>query len=506
MIRGVRGKKGMYMCQLVDCKDNKVVAMNGNVIDNEGVVFEKHLSGEEVDRAKRARKIHESMHVNEHSLGKGLDNGCYANGGDLTYRDVQNSIILFGKCRACMEGSMKAPSKRKSTSRPASKIGWRLAMDLLPLSETSLGGNNWVLIAVDDKSGYIFMVGLKRKTTEDVEEGINKILLEVISCGHAVKEILFDNEQVFNAVGNFVRNKGVIPLYTPSGLHNNLSERYTQTVKTKKRIIQSSLPYQIPGYLKLEALIAAARSCNASPGYKSGSGHTPYGLMMGKKPFLDDFPFGSTGLAYSPRKDTSEERSEWAVMLEQKHNGSYRVYIPSRHLIYSVRKFERLNSYPLSWGWKRRDQFRLEGKIDKYEESNKFRVSKHIEEKEEVRELARDNIVVSGNDELLNDEVGNVEEGSLLVNNEGIVENKQSDVGELEEIATEKSCGEFGNSDSIELVLNNDKAIEVVEEFVPRRSMRIKGKDEVGKYREMNIAGSFNGARDVKVNSSSSQR
>jgi len=369
--------------------------------------------------------MHESMHVNDHSLGKGLDNGCYTNGGDLTYKDVQNSIILFGKCRACMEGSMKAPSKRKSTSRPAPKIGWRLAMDLLPLSKTSLGGNNWVLIAVDDKSGYIFMIGLKRKSTEEVEGGINKILFEVISYGHTVKEILFDNEQFFNAVGNFVRSKGVVPLYTPSGLHNNMSERYTQTVKTKKRIIQSSLPYQIPGYLKLEALIAAGRSCNMSPGYKSGSGHTPYGLMTGKKPTLDEFPFGSTGLAYSPRKDTSEERSEWAVMLEQRHNGSYRVYIPSRHMTYSVRKFVRLNSYPLSWGWKRRDQLRLEGKIDQEGELNKFKISSHKDDREEVREVVRDNTVVSVEEEPMNKEVGNEEEESSPVNNERIVEKKQ---------------------------------------------------------------------------------
>jgi len=43
-------------------------------------------------------------------------------------------------------------------------------------------------------------------------------------------------------------------------------------------------------------------------------------------------------------------------MLEQKVSGSYKVYIPSRRLVYSVRKFVHTKSYSLLYGWKRREQ------------------------------------------------------------------------------------------------------------------------------------------------------
>jgi len=94
------------------------------------------------------------------------------------------------------------------------------------------------------------------------------ILLEVKSYGHTAKEILFDNEQVFNAVGKYVISLGIEPLYTPSGLHNNLAERYTQFFKTQKRILLCSLPYELPKYLSFEAILTVVRSCNISRSYK----------------------------------------------------------------------------------------------------------------------------------------------------------------------------------------------------------------------------------------------
>ena len=246
IIRGIRGGKNMYQCNLESCKDNRIKVMRGDVIDKDGVVYEKHLTGEEVERAKLARKWHETNHINELVFGKGLDEGCYENINHLTSSDVNNSIILLGRCRACIEGSMNAPPKRKSNSTPAPRIGYRLAMDLWPLSETSLGGNNWGLQAVDEKSGYVIVSGLKRKEINNMQEGILGIVLEVRSYGHLTKEIFFDNEQIFNAVSKYVRSLGIEPLYTPSGLHNNLSERYTQFVKTKMRIMLCALPYELP--------------------------------------------------------------------------------------------------------------------------------------------------------------------------------------------------------------------------------------------------------------------
>ena len=191
IIMGKRGNKGMYCCEIGNM--NKDIEVMESIIDNDGIVYDKHLSGEEVERAKHARDLHNRMHINERVLGIGLDNGCYKNNVNLTSVDVENSIRLFGKCRACVEGLIKAPVKKKSNSEPAREIGFRIAMDLIPLSETSLGGNNWGMIGTDEKCGYVFLCGMKKKDIECVEDGIWSIVIEVRSYGHEVKEILFDN-------------------------------------------------------------------------------------------------------------------------------------------------------------------------------------------------------------------------------------------------------------------------------------------------------------------------
>ena len=205
IITGNREKGKMYTCVLKERSSNIIESMVGNIISNDGVVVDRHLSGEEVRRAKEARKMHDSLHISEPKLAIGLDSGCYNNNMGSCGRDVMNAIMLFGKCDACTEGKMKAPKKISSRSHPASKVGERLAMDLLPLGCVSLGGNSWLLMVVDEKSGYIKLVPMKNKTNMMVQEAIRIAIAEINSYEHRVKEISFDNEIVFNSVATYIR-------------------------------------------------------------------------------------------------------------------------------------------------------------------------------------------------------------------------------------------------------------------------------------------------------------
>jgi len=330
------------------------------------VVIDKRLSGEEIRRAKVAKAMHRASHIPYKMLVAGCNNGCYFNVG-LVGQDFKNAVILFGKCNACVEGNMKAPQVKTSESAPANKIGSAIAMDLHPMANTSLGGSKWILYAVDEKTGYILMYGLKDKSTDSVNNGIRNIVAEISSYGHRVERILFDNEAGFNACALYVRERKILPLYTPSGLHNRLIERYTQTINNKVRILEVDLPFMMPSYLGAETIFAAKDSINKTICYKSGKSRTPYELMTGIKPVLSETKFGSTGLAYVNRPDTGD-RSEWGVYLSEKKTGSYRVYIPSRRQIYSVRKFVASDSYPLSWGWKRRTTLLDNGRIKEIED------------------------------------------------------------------------------------------------------------------------------------------
>jgi len=180
------------------------------------------------------------------------------------------------------------------------------------------------------------------------------MVAEIFSYGHVVKEILFDNEAVFNAARDYVRERGIQPFYTPSGLHNNLSERYTQTLKRKVLALEASLSYEVPDFLKLETMMAAKRSCNKTPGFKSGVNHTPHSLMTNRKPRLDRFKYGDIGLAYTARLDTPGVVAEWSMMIEEFSTGNFKVYIPSRQRTFSVVKFEPTGTLPVEWGWKHR--------------------------------------------------------------------------------------------------------------------------------------------------------
>jgi len=104
--------------------------------------------------------------------------------------------------------------------------------------------------------------------------------------------------------------------------------------------------------------------------------------MRGKKHSVSEYGFGAGGMAYTVRKDSPDERCEWSIMLEQKGNGDYRVYIPSRRMVYSVRKFVESKSYPLHWGWKRREQFISDGKvnslIDNIESNRRAKIDREV--------------------------------------------------------------------------------------------------------------------------------
>ena len=218
-IKGKREGKGMYCCdisQLVQNNDDNVdlMAWEGQVIDEDGVIRTKHLSGEEISRAKEARNMHLALHVSEEKLKIRLDNGCYENSKGLSGKDVSNAINIFGKCRACLKANMKRPSKDVSRSIPAPKIGYRLAVDILILKHVSLGGNLYVLFGVDDKCGCIFLNGMKSKLLDNIKEALKSMVVEIFSYGHVVKEILFDNEAVFNAARDYARERNTTVLHS----------------------------------------------------------------------------------------------------------------------------------------------------------------------------------------------------------------------------------------------------------------------------------------------------
>ena len=54
----------------------------------------------------------------------------------------------------------------------------------------------------------MFVRGIIRNSTVGVEKGADQIISEVKGYGHNVKQILFDNEIVFNSMKDYLRDSG----------------------------------------------------------------------------------------------------------------------------------------------------------------------------------------------------------------------------------------------------------------------------------------------------------
>ncbi len=100
-------------------------------------------------------------------LGSALDNGCYSN-TNLTSRNLMNVDEMFGLCEVCSD-----PHEPLSKKEHDTRVGSTLYLDLVPLAETSLGGKNWALVAVEGTSLFMMVELLKTKSENDVCKALN---------------------------------------------------------------------------------------------------------------------------------------------------------------------------------------------------------------------------------------------------------------------------------------------------------------------------------------------
>ena len=315
------------------------------------VPYERHFSAEERERAARAFELCKALgHPSDNVAITALDNGVFTH-LDLTSQDLRNARLIHGPCTACLEAKMKAPSCPASSTPPASNIGEHLHMDLLPLSGTSIGGNTFLLVAVDEKSGYLATSPLKTKGAKAVCDAILGIVYFFNSYAHKVVRITTDDERTFHSTKDLIAKYGIQLHTTPSELHEKRCERYIQTLKSRKRAVLAALSYELPTALEGEALTYVANLMNLTPNTVTGT-ISPYQLVTGRKAQFPLYYFGQTGIFHSHRKDM-DVKGEWGIFLGYgSHSHQYlRAYIPLRSAVYSRRKFVPHPHVPSEWNF-----------------------------------------------------------------------------------------------------------------------------------------------------------
>ena len=154
--------------------------------------------------------------------------------------------------------------------------------------------------------------------------------------------------------GDYLRKKGIEPVYNPSGLQNKRAERLMRELKDKMRALECSLPYELPDELYGEKIAAAIEAIGSVPNSNTGPTTTPYRMVTGRRPRPRRHAFGQPGLCHSRRGDKPDQRAEWCVYLTSNGDKDHRVYIPFRKAVFSRRRYKSMDGYPEEWGYKRR--------------------------------------------------------------------------------------------------------------------------------------------------------
>ena len=308
-----------------------------------------HFSAEERERARRAFDLCKlTAHSGDTSLLMALDAGSFSH-LDLTAQDLRNARNIFGPCTACLEGKMRAPPRESSNTAPANRVGEHLHADLIPLSGPSIGGNTYLLIAVDEKSSYVSMAPLKNKSSKCIADGFLGIVHFYNSYGHKVDRITTDDENNFNATKDSMAQHGVRLNTTPADMHERRCERYIQTIKARKRSVLATLTFELPTKLEAEVISYVITNMNTTPNSVTGN-QSPALIVTHERPRVPTYYFGQTGIFFSRRKDT-DMKGEWGIFLGY-GSGTHkylRAYIPNRNAVYSRFKFVPHPHVPPEW-------------------------------------------------------------------------------------------------------------------------------------------------------------
>lgn len=271
----------------------------------------RQLTLEQVKRANAARNLcavagHPSVDELKHLLETGRFLHSHPH---LQIEDVMNAWRLYGRCSSCTRGKMKAAETKSSHSLPAERVGQVIHMDIVPTPK-SLGCEH-LLVAVDEKSSYMFSIPLKTKEKAELLRATDSMLAYINQFGHRCEEIRTDHEAAIAACKHEWAARSIRHSKHPPYSHAKRIERHIQTVKTIVACNDADLLYIRPAYLNAAALSHAIYLKNFRR-HKNTGDMTPHRMFCPSvTEHLPPWYFGQTGLVYNPKYKTSE----WGIFV-----------------------------------------------------------------------------------------------------------------------------------------------------------------------------------------------
>ncbi len=314
------------------------------------------------------------MHPSNTRLIAALDSGLIV-GTPLTATDVRNAAAIYGKCIHCMAGKITRPSySSSSTTLPAQRVGSILHCDLYGFSETTIAGNKYFLLCVDEFSGYLSFIVLKSKSSPSICEGFKKLIMHYRSHKHTVVMIHADSENNLSSCETYLNSEGIQLQSVPPYQHEQRMERYVRTIKDRCRSTLDSLPYDLPTELYAELIYAVVQWMNDMPNSLHRSAISPRVLVQGTKLDVTQrcmVPFGTLAMFHVAGKERSGEekllpRSELGIVLgpAARSHSAVRCYLFSHQGVFVRNHFNVVDRLPFDFEWKLKNP--LESPMNKF--------------------------------------------------------------------------------------------------------------------------------------------
>ncbi|CAM9397304.1 unnamed protein product, partial [Ascophyllum nodosum] len=229
----------------------------------------------------------------------------------------------WGACETCFQVKAKRHAVLKKTDERASVKGQRFFVDVGgPMKHSSLGGNSYVVIFVDDYTRFKVVKFVKKKS--DTTAALLSMVADYITPQKlSIKCIRTDNGGEFE--GEFRREldrRSITHEHTPPDTpqYSGVAERALGLLREKAIILMEELDdvINVPREkLWAQAMLFACDVTNKSVTTSTNEGKSPYELWFGKSPTAYHLrPFGTVGYArQSVREHKMAPKGEKCVFM-----------------------------------------------------------------------------------------------------------------------------------------------------------------------------------------------
>ena len=219
---------------------------------------EKLYSRRDVERAKRARRLIESLNYpSSTTLIRALAHGSFDNPG-ITADDVRRADHIYGTPRPAAMGKATRPHVSPTVPQPHQKPHTQQCV--MSIDIMSIDSMLW-LVWVLDRVGVTMTAFLPNKSATTILQHVNTAVSLVKRLGWE-PSLRCDHEANFIKVINLLASKAEV---AAPGTHVPVVERKIRVIKERVRATLHSLPYDVPRFMMKWIVSSVTTTINMLP-------------------------------------------------------------------------------------------------------------------------------------------------------------------------------------------------------------------------------------------------